>query len=502
MTSTLTNLLSKLRDYQPFSVMVVGDFMLDEMVYGAAERLSPDAPVPVLRVDQKRTRHQAGGAANVALCLMALLGKVKCFGIKGHDEAGQNLQALLRSAGCDADGLITDPGRPTTVKRSLIGLAQHRHPQKMFRLDQESTDPLDNEIQQQLLQLILPHLDSVQVVCLEDYNKGVCSESFCRELISHCRAKGVQVLVDPASIDDYSKYTGATAITPNRTEAERATKWDTPLDSSQVHQAGLAIQLLERLDLDAVVLTLDKQGALLHERGGDPIIVPTIARSVYDVTGAGDVVLAALAAGRAHQLTWVESVVLANAAAGLEVEVFGAQPIPFNQVHRELQAQAEPKARKMRTLTELLLEVEDHREAGRTVVFTNGCFDVIHAGHIAYLRESRQQGDVLIVAVNSDEQVREQKGDGRPIYGIDDRMDILAELQCVDYLIEFAQPTVHDLLRAIQPEVYVKGGDYEPGAINEWDLIQELGLELRILAHRPGLGSTDVIKRIARAADV
>jgi D-beta-D-heptose 7-phosphate kinase/D-beta-D-heptose 1-phosphate adenosyltransferase len=492
----MPTLLNKLATYKPFTAMVVGDFMLDRHVYGAAERLSPDAPVPVLRHSHNEDR--PGGAANVALCLRALKGRVLCFGVVGPDTEGRSVRDALAAEGCDVEGLMEDAARPTTIKQSIIGLAQHRHPQKMFRVDVESRDAIDEAVCDALLSRIEAELAGVDIVCLEDYEKGVCCDDLCRRLIELCRARGRPIIVDPAAIEDYGKYRGATAITPNRSEAELATGLDTPIDASQIHNAGLAAKLGRELDLEAVVLTLDKHGALLEERGGDPVLVPTVARSVYDVTGAGDIVLAALAAGRANRLTWPEAVRFANAAAGLEVEVFGARPIPFANVLREILRQSRPLDGKVRTLQELLIEIAVHREAGQSIVFTNGCFDVIHAGHVAYLREARRLGDVLIVAVNSDDQVRAQKGKGRPIYAIGDRLDILSELQCIDYLIVFEEATAHDLLRAIRPDIYVKGGDYRPEEINEYDVTQELGLDLRILAPRPGLGSTQVIERLAR----
>jgi D-beta-D-heptose 7-phosphate kinase/D-beta-D-heptose 1-phosphate adenosyltransferase len=495
----MPTLLRKLAAYRPFNALVVGDFMLDRHLYGAAERLSPDAPVPVLHHSHNEDR--PGGAANVALALRALLGEVICFGVVGADAEGRTVREALAAQGCDVDGLIEDHSRPTTIKQSIIGLAQHRHPQKMFRVDVESRDAIDESVCEALLARLGAKLAETDIVCLEDYDKGVGSKAMCRRLIELCRAKGKPIIVDPAAIEDYGKYRGATAITPNRSEAELATGLDSPIDASQIHNAGLAAKLGLDLDLDAVILTLDRHGALLEERGGDPVLVPTVARSVYDVTGAGDVVLAALAAGRANGLTWHEAVRFANAAAGLEVEVFGARPIPFAAVQREILRQARPLDGKVRALDELLIEVAVHRQAGQTIVFTNGCFDVIHAGHVAYLREAKKLGDVLIVAVNADEQVRAQKGEGRPVYALNDRLDILSELRCVDYVIAFEEPTAHDLLRALRPDIYVKGGDYRPEEINEYDVIQELDLGLRILAHRPGLGSTEVIQRLAGAGE-
>jgi len=490
----MTTLLEQLEHYQTFSVMVVGDVMLDQVVYGAAERLSPDAPVPVLHVAKSENR--PGGSANVAVCLQALKGRVHIFSIVGKDEEGTTLKRYLHEAGCDVSGVLVDPGRPTTIKRSLVGLAQHRHPQKMFRVDIESREPLDEELQDRLLAEIESRLAVVEIVCLEDYNKGVCSERFCRRLVELCKAKNRPLIVDPAAIAEYSKYRGATAITPNRSEAELATGLDTPIDASELHNAGLASKLLRELDLEAVVLTLDRHGALLEVEGEKPVLVPTVARSVYDVTGAGDVVVAALTGARANGLSWLDAVKFANMAAGLEVEVFGAQPIPFARVQREVLRHQRGLAGKVRTLDELLVELSAHREAGHRIVLTNGCFDVIHAGHVGYLREARRLGDLLVVAVNSDAEVRNQKGEGRPIYPEADRMLILAEMECVDYVLSFAEPTAHELIRAIRPDVYAKGGDYAPEEINEFALLAEMEIDVQVLAHRPGLGSRHVIEKL------
>jgi D-beta-D-heptose 7-phosphate kinase / D-beta-D-heptose 1-phosphate adenosyltransferase len=511
-------LLTRLAAWKPFTALVVGDYMLDQHIYGAAERLSPDAPVPVLHAS--KTEDRPGGSANVALCLRALKGNVHCIGVVGEDREGQGLRETLAKAGCDVEGLVADASRPTTIKRSLIGLAQHRHPQKMFRLDYESREPVHRDVVESLLAHVVANIDAADVVCLEDYNKGVCCEALCRGLVELCRERDKTLLVDPAAIEDYSKYRGATAITPNRSEAELATGMATPLDATDLHNAGLASKLLRDLDLDAVVLTLDKHGALLELKDGselrvpssetaharqpdlgarNSVLVPTVARSVYDVTGAGDMVLAALAGALANGFGWLDAVQFANAAAGLEVEVFGVQPIPLAAVQREILRLNNSLEGKVRELSALLVELAVHREAGRRIVFTNGCFDVIHAGHVAYLREAKSLGDVLVVAVNDDAGVRRLKGAGRPVYCETERLEILSELQCVDYLTVFAQPTVHELLRAVVPDVYVKGGDYRPEDIAEHDLARELGIDLRVLAHRPGLGSTSVIEKLRGA---
>ncbi|MFO0827006.1 MAG: PfkB family carbohydrate kinase [Phycisphaerales bacterium] len=502
-TASLTQLhdrvLARLAAWRPIRAMVIGDFMLDQQVYGAAERLSPDAPVPVLMAGDPRDINETpGGASNVATCLRALEAEVTCFGVVGGDPEGESLRRRLRDQGCSVDGIITDPSRPTTVKRSLIGLAQHRHPQKMFRLDFESREPLGRAVSERLLGAVLAAIPAADVVCIEDYNKGVCSAQLCHAAIAEARRLGKPILVDPAAIEDYAKYRDATAITPNRSEAELATGMATPLDASIEHNARLAARLLGDLRLDGVVLTLDRHGALLLEKHGSPMHLPTVARTVYDVTGAGDMVLAALAAAIANGFDWQLAVAFANAAAGLEVEVFGAQPIPLARVRQSVLSLAGRASGKVRSLEDLLVEIAVHRGAGHRVVLTNGCFDVIHAGHVAYLREARQQGDVLVVGVNGDDEVRRQKGAGRPIFAESERLEILGELLCVDYLVVFREPTAHALIRAVHPDVYVKGGDYRPEQVAEHELVRELGIEMRLLAHRPGLGSSSIVERIRK----
>ena len=484
----MSDLLTSLAGFGAFKVLVVGDFMLDELVHGDASRLSSDAPVPILTVDHIERR--GGGASNVAECLAGLGGLVECCGVIGGDGAGGHLRAALEASGCAVDGLVTDADRPTTVKRNLVGLAQHRHPQKMFRIDIESSAPLSKTTSSAVRERALAMVPSMDAVCLEDYGKGVCTPALCRAVIEAAASAGVPVLVDPANIDDYERYSGATVITPNRTEAERACA------GGSLDPAAMAATLLEKCRLDAIVITLDRHGAMLLERGGEAEVIPTCEREVYDVTGAGDMVLAAITAARCHGLCWHDAVTLSNAAAGLEVETFGAHAIPLAKVAQEVLRLQSPHTDKVRDLRDLQLELAAHREAGHRIVLTNGCFDVIHAGHVAYLRDAREQGDVLVVGINCDEQVRLMKGDGRPVYDLNDRMAILSEFACVDYVVSFDEPMANELIAATRPDLYVKGGDYGVEDINEHPLLVELGIECRVLAHRPGLGSTDIVERV------
>jgi len=488
-------LLTALADWKPFNAIVVGDFMLDQLLKGAATRLSPDAPVPVLRVDEQQS--QPGGAANLALDLLALHGRVTAFGVTGADHEAELLREALSDSGVDCSGLINDPTRPTTVKRNLIGLAQGRHAQKMFRVDFESNEPIEEPVTKQLLKAFETSLASADVVCIEDYNKGVCTPELCRAIIDRAKAAGVPVLVDPAPIKDYSKYRGSTAITPNRTEAELATGINAPENAREAHREQLARTLIESFDLDTIVLTLDKQGSLLAHRDDPNMVhVPTTAREVYDVTGAGDMMLAALAAARANDLDWVNSVRFANAAAGLEVEIFGVAPIPVEKIHDELLTQHTTQLGRPRTLDEVLVQVRAARHSAQRIVFTNGCFDILHAGHVSLLQRCAAQGDMLIVALNDDHSVHALKGDGRPVNNQNHRAYLLSALQCVDSVVLFSEDTPIKLIEAIKPDVLVKGGDYTPESVVGAKIVEQNGGEVVILDLIDGLSTTSTIEKM------
>jgi D-beta-D-heptose 7-phosphate kinase/D-beta-D-heptose 1-phosphate adenosyltransferase len=477
--------------WQSRRIVVVGDFMLDHYVYGNADRLSPDAPVPILAVE--REEWKPGGAANVALDLAALRCEVVCLGIVGDDHHGRELVKALAAAGCTGDTLVRVPGRPTTVKQNFVGLAQHRHPQKMFRVDIEDRSPVDERTAARLLAAATDAMTSADALCIEDYNKGVLTDPVCHQLIELARSRGVPVLVDPAAVRDYARYRGSTCITPNRTEAALAT--GLPPDQTE----AMAQKLLDGLDLETVVLTLDKQGALLLDRHHPPLQVPTQARAVYDVTGAGDMVLAMLAAARANGADWPAAVALANAAAGLEVEKFGVVPIPIGEVLLSLLRQRHEQIGKVRTLEQLLPELDAYRRQGKTIGFTNGCFDILHAGHVAYLRRARQAADLLVVGVNSDSSIRRIKGPDRPVNHQEDRVMVLSELQSVDYLVVFDHDTPIDLIRAVRPDVLIKGADYSREQVVGADLVESYGGRIELVELVEGRSTTNIIRRIESA---
>ena len=491
-------LLHHLDTWKPFRALVLGDFMVDEMVYGDAERLSADAPVPVLHV--RKIERTPGGAANLCLALTALGGSVSAFGALGQDDAADFLRTHLEGEGVEVVGLQADSNtRPTTVKRNLIGLAQQRHPQKMFRVDYESREPISARFAETTLAAIRNALAETNVLCIEDYAKGVCTPELCQAVIQAARDAGVPVFVDPAKRTDYARYHGCTAITPNRNEAEHATHETNKTDETDAacaHNTNLARALHKTLDCEAVVLTLDRHGALLAERDTDPMAIPTRARQVYDVTGAGDIFVGALAAARANRIPWPEAVQLANAAAGLEVEAFGATPIPIERIHQQLLADASAEHGKLRTLDQLLIEVRAWRRESKRIVFTNGCFDVLHAGHVSLLDRAASHGDVLIVAINTDATVRALKGNTRPVNTETDRARVLSGLGAVDRVVIFAEPTPAEIIEAIGPEVLVKGDEYAIEQIPGARAVLDKGGEVVRLPMVEGKSTTATVERI------
>lgn len=494
----MDSLLKALSQWQSFTALVVGDFMLDQLVYGDADRLSADAPVPILRV--RRSENRAGGAANVCHDLIAMKARVLGFGVIGDDEEGRILKSTLAGKGVDIAGLIVDRDRPTTLKRSLIGLAQQRHPQKMFRVDHESREPIPTLILDQILAAYKAALPRADVVCIEDYNKGVCTAELCQAVIENARRAGKPVLVDPAAIADYAKYRRATCITPNRNEAELATRLPTEAGDGVGRNAAVSARLLDALSLDCVVLTLDKHGALLHQRDSEPIAIPTVARQVYDVTGAGDMMLAGLAAARANGIPWPSAVRFANTAAGLEVEVFGVEPIPLERIHHQLLLERSGAAGKVRTLDQLLVEVAARRQNGESIVFTNGCFDVLHPGHVTLIEEAAKLGDFLIVAINDDASVGRLKGPGRPVNHQDDRAKVMGALGGVGAVVLFSEDTPERLLDAIGPDVLVKGGDYRPDQVVGREIVESRGGRVEIIPVLEGRSTTATIAKLRAQA--
>ena len=494
-TSSSHGLIQIVGDLPGRRAVVLGDYMLDRYLYGTADRLSPEAPVPVLHY--KREEMRLGGAGHVAADLAALGLKVTAVGAAGEDEAGRQLRAALEAEGVDAGGVVAVEGRPTTSKVRLVGLAAGRTPQQMIRLDYEDPADLDEESCRPVTSAFDAAMSSPpDVVCIEDYKKGVCCEALVRHAIGRCRELGVPTLVDPPSAADLTKYRGATALKLNRRETAAATGIRCEVEAD-VERA--ARRLLDELELEAVVVTLDKDGAYLATRGGEHRRLATRARSVADVTGAGDVFLAMLAAARAAGAGWSDATALANVASGLEVERFGAAPVKPAEVVAELFADLRHSTGKRRDADALAAELETHRAAGRRVVFTNGCFDLIHLGHVDYFRFAKRQGDVLVVGVNTDESIRRLKGDKRPIVSLSDRLGVLEELESIDYLTTFDDDTPLELIGRVRPDVLVKGADYSREQVVGHEVVEAGGGRVALAPLVEGRSTSGVIERIVAA---
>jgi len=490
MTSRLIQLVDRLPGAR---ILLVGDLMLDRYLYGNAERLSPDAPVPVIHYQREDAR--LGGAGRVASYCGTLGAAVHIVSVLGMDDAAAQIRRMLEECGADTSGIIEEPSRPSTSKVRLVGLAQHRHAQQMIRLDYEDTSPITGALAEKVIAAFDAAVDACDVVCLEDYNKGLLTEQTTRALIERARRAGKPVMVDPAALSDYSKYTGATAITPNRIEAQKATGIDCSEESGW--QAA-AEKLLDTLRLECAVLTLDRHGAYLAAADGERRWIRTRERKVYDVAGAGDMVLAMLSAARAVGAQWSEAVTLGNVAGGLEIEKFGSVPLTRDEIIADLLAEARAMG-KQRTLEALLPELARHRAAGRRIVFTNGCFDLIHLGHIKYFQFAKAQGDLLVVGVNTDASIRRLKGPKRPIIGEQDRVSVLEELESIDYLVMFDEQTPMRLIEAIRPDVLVKGADYTKDQVVGADFVEQYGGTVALAPLIDGKSTSAVIQRILEA---
>jgi D-beta-D-heptose 7-phosphate kinase/D-beta-D-heptose 1-phosphate adenosyltransferase len=486
-----TRLIEILENIPRGTVVLLGDLMIDRYLYGNAERLSPEAPVPVLHYQQEEVR--LGGAGGVAADLAVLGCQVRVVGVIGADESGQRLRKLLADTGIDPARVVEDASRPTTCKLRLVGSAQHRHPQQLLRLDYEHTSPISPATGAEVVRQAIAAMDGANVVAIEDYNKGAVPPEVIQKVIAAARERGLSVIVDPAAITDYSRYAGAAAIKLNRTEAAKITGMAIEKPEEIRAAAG---KLIASLKLDAVILTLDKQGAFLATRDGEQEWLTTRARQVFDVTGAGDMMLAMTAAARSVGASWTEAVALSNIAGGLEVERFGAVPIPPADILAELLTEHHQRLGKQRTLPQLVAELERHRAVGRKIVFTNGCFDLIHLGHVKYFQFAKRQGDLLVVGVNTDKGIRRLKGDTRPIISETDRLGVLEELTSIDYIVTFDQETPIDLIRAIKPDVLVKGADYAKENVVGWDFVEAHGGKVALAPLIDGRSTSSVIQRI------
>lgn len=466
-------------------VLVVGDVMLDRYIWGDVERISPEAPVPVVSVVHRS--EQPGGAANVAMNIAGLGAHVTLAGFVGVDDESLMLKDRLELTGI-ASHLISVPSHPTTSKLRIFGGQQ-----QMLRLDVEKTHSYPAEAYTALLAQVHALLPTVQVVVLSDYAKGVLSQSVCRTVIEAATDRGIPVLVGPKH-RDFSRYRGATTICPNLQELSAATGLSIYDTDALLHAA---VAMLPELDLAYLTVTLSKKGiAVVHP--SSTAIYPAVARQVFDVSGAGDTVIATLALALASGLEIDEAVPLANLAAGIVIGKVGTAAIHRDELMASLMPEIELEAsQKLLTLEDLKTRMHAWRSQGDRVVFTNGCFDLLHFGHTTLMEAARRQGDRLIVAINSDSSVALLKGPTRPVVSERDRARVLTALAAVDAVIIFSQPTPLELIVALRPDVIVKGGDYTEHMVVGAREVRSWGGSVAIVPTVEGYSATRLVARAA-----
>ncbi len=464
-------------DFTRARVVVAGDVMLDQYLFGATRRISPEAPVPVVHVDHEDDR--PGGAANVAVNLAALGSRTTLIGVVGNDAAAGTLEDLLGHRGIDCR-LERVPDRPTITK-----LRVQSRGQQLIRLDREDSRAVTGTA---LVSVLRDALDGAGALILSDYAKGALADV--EEMIRAARDAGLPVLIDPKGTD-FERYRGASLLTPNQSEFEAVA--GPCATNERLVERGLA--MIDALDLDALLITRSEKGMLLLEKDAEPLFLSTAAREVFDVTGAGDTVIATLAAAVASGQPLAEAAALANVAAGLVVRKIGAATVSPTEIRVALHARGQG-GRGVVGADLLPGIVAESRERGERIVMTNGCFDILHAGHVAYLEEAKALGDRLVVAVNDDDSVRRLKGASRPVNPLEDRMLVLAGLAAVDWVVPFSEDTPADLIAAVLPDVLVKGGDYRPEQIAGARAVLDAGGEVRVLAFRDGRSTTRIIERL------
>lgn len=473
-----------LQRFSQARLLVAGDFMLDEYIWGQVSRISPEAPVTV--VDVERETRMLGGAGNVVNNLAALGAQVEVLGLVGEDPPAELLRQELARLKVEARGLMTDPGRRTTRKTRVYGGQQ-----QVVRLDRETRTPAPESFTRTALRYLQERLPFLQGVVLSDYAKGVLTPEFLREAIRLARGRDLPIVVDPKGAD-YSPYAGATVITPNVRELEEAVGRPLPLWEERV---AAAEELRAALEVQALLVTEGAAGMTLVRAQGAERLRARTPREVFDVSGAGDTVVAVLALGLASGFELLQAAALANLAAGVVVTKRGTAPILFSELERERLGRVHQEE-KIVTLEELNFIVPHLKVQGRRVVFTNGCFDLLHVGHVRFLEASRRLGDVLIVALDTDASVRRVKGEGRPILGEGERLRLLAALSAVDFVTLFESHQLPEILRNLKPDILTKGSNYPEEKVEGREIVTGYGGRVQLLPITDPVSVTGLINRI------
>ena len=475
------------------NIAVAGDLMLDRYVFGSVERISPEAPIGVLKVAEEEVR--LGGAGSVARDLAVLGAHVSLCGFLGTGTSGDEFLRLTAEAGIDTTRVRRVPGRKTSLKTRLIA-RRGAGGQQVLRVDREDDSPYAEEEYGALGAAVLTAIDGADLLVLSDYAKGALSPDLARASIAAARGKGIRALVDPKvpGLQD-GRYRGASIVTPNRSEAAACVGF--PIDGPG--SARRAARLIaEGMDLEAAAITLDRDGICVFTRGGHEKHYPIVPREVYDVTGAGDMVIAAMAVVLASGGDLELAVRLANVAAGLEVMKLGVVPVSRGELLEALHEAEAPRRGKGRTPAELREVLAACRGRGQKIVFTNGCFDLLHAGHVRLLRFSRDAGDVLVVGLNSDASVRRLKGEGRPVTPEAERVEVLSSLASVDHVLVFDEDTPLKAIEVVEPDVLIKGEDWRDKGVVGREFVEARGGRVLLFPLTPGLSSTGLLRRLGK----
>ncbi len=466
-------------------ILVVGDLMLDAYLWGDAERISPEAPVQVVSVDSEE--HTLGGAGNVISNLAALGAKVFAVGVIGSGPDGQRVLNQLNTLGVQTGGVIQDPERPTTRKTRII--ANHQH---VLRFDREVKTEINRQIINQVTHSATDMMTDTDLILVSDYGKGLISRALMKKLNTAAQKHHKLLIVDPKGFD-FEKYAGASVITPNRRETALAAGIEIVDDQTM---AEAVEHLIEKTGIDKILVTCGKEGMVYYEGNAPPYRIGTKARQVFDVSGAGDTVLAVLGLGIAAGYSIKEAVALANTAAGIVVGKVGTATVSKSELAAGLNLIPDPTLHKQKTVAELSAVVQKLQKSGKRIVLTNGCFDLLHVGHIMLLAASKQLGDILVVAIDDDDSVEKVKGPGRPVIKSAERLRIISALDSVDYVVVFSSHQLNDLIETLRPAVLTKGSNYGADTVMGREIVERFGGRVEIIPTTENISASRIIKNI------
>lgn len=481
------------KKFEQTHILVVGDIMLDRYLWGDVHRISPEAPVPVFHLRKRSTI--AGGAGNVVSNLAGLGGKVTVIGICGNDKSGELLNRLLHN-GSVQSYILRDSDRPTITKTRIISNGQ-----QLLRLDDEETFPINSSIQKNLLHLVKQIMPNCNAIILSDYGKGILkAPGIAQSIINLAKRHSIPIMVDPKG-KDWERYRGATCITPNTKELEIVYN-DKILEKDKLIEAMHLI--IDKYNLSWLVVTRGSLGmCLVNKKERTPIFIPSLAREVYDVSGAGDTVIATLSLGVASGMKFPDAANLANIAAGIVVGKVGTQPIDIYELKASIGINKDKFngkfIKKISSLSAALIQVEAWKANGQKIVFTNGCFDLLHPGHIHILNEAKDLGDRLIIGLNSDASVRRLKGPSRPILTEHDRASLLGSLDSVDLVLIFEEDTPEELIKNLEPDILVKGSDYRIQDVVGQEIVKSYGGQVQLIPIMHGYSTTNITKKVLQA---